>query len=382
LWTAACLAAAAAAQLPEGYALARTGDFVWLEGAQGHTTAAIRSLEPGIEFVFVESAHFRIACSLAPIQRSGPEDRERLQADVAALRHLDPKFARSPGIESSARAQIYALRLERLYADVARRLGVTDADFAAASRQREDPAYLGEGPHFGMRQRFLVMLSERESSLERYCATFVGRRVTKDGLRHFFREPGAQFLCIAAQGQHTRFASDRGLHAAVVYGATHALLDAFKYSWHETPLWLQEGFAHWQRRWVDQDAELFTFLPTGLPEKNRALDWPSSARLRVLQGNFTPLRDAITWLEDQTIDYGDHIAVWSRIDFLLRKHPAAFGKLMRAIKGPQRTGPSYGPTPEQVVAREVGALHDVFGWTPDEFDAAWTAFVKDTYPRR
>lgn len=382
----ACLCTAnpaSRAQARPAYSLAREGDFEWLEGEHGHTTATMRALEPRTDFVCLETAHFRIASTLAAIKPTAPADRKRFQADLVELRRLGYEVGRTTdAVDSRTRAHVYALRLENLYRDSARRLGVTDDEFANSPRRRDDPGYVGEGPHFGMRQRFLVMLCERETTLERYCATFVGRSVTHDGLRHFFRDNGALFFGAAVRGQHVSFESDQALHAAVVYSVTHALLDAFKYCWHETPFWLQEGFAHWQRRFVDADAELFTFLPNGLPERNRAIDWPTSVRRRVLLGNYTPLRDAIHWLEDRTIDYGDHLAIWSRVDFVLRKHPAAFGKLLRAIKGPEPKGPSLSPKPEQLVLRQIEALKSVFGWTPDEFDAAWCAFVKETYPRR
>lgn len=366
----------------ESCSLARAGEFVWLEGKAGHTTAAIRALAPHVDFVFLETAHFRIGSSLAPHEPSGSQERKLYQADLNELRRLGYRGGKGPRAGHEQRALVYALRLERLYADVAERLGVTDAEFAAEVAGRGDPRYVGEGPYFGMRQRLLVLLCQEEADLERYCAAFVGRRVTHDGLRHFFRDPGTQFFGAAARGQHIHFEDDRALHAAVVYSVTHVLVDAFKYHWHETPLWLQEGLAHWQRRRVAPDAELFTFLPRGLPEKNRALDWAASMRLRVQHGNFTPLRDALLWLEDQTLDYGDHLAVWSRVDFLLREHPVGFGKLVRAVKGPEARGAPLSPNPEQIARRQLDALETVFGWTPDAFDEAWCAFVKAKYPRR
>lgn len=375
--------AAARSGIAGNATLARAGDTLWLEGERGHTTQAIRALDTHTGFVFLETAHFRIAASFTNYKLTDPDDKKRLPPELGALRRLGYKVPKTTAVVDGAlRAHIYALRLERLYSDCLQRLDVDDKDFPSKPDRREKPGYMGEGPYLGMRQRFLVMLCEDEATLARYCSAYLGRSVSHNGLRHFFTAEGAQFFGIAARGQHQSFETDRALHAATVYSVSHVLLDAFKYYWHETPYWLQEGFAHWQRRLVDEDSDHYTFLPVGLPEKNRELHWPTSTRLRTLQGNFTPMRETVQWLDDRAIDFGDHLAIWSRVDFLLTKHPKAFGLLLRAIKGPEPKGPSISPTPERVVERQIEALQRVLGFTPDEFDAAWCAYAKESYPRR
>ena len=374
----------AAPQANTSESFAKVGDSVWLEGKDGHTTAAIRALETRTQFTFLETAHFRLASSLADaIPPVDLGQRRRLQEELELLRSRGYAAPTQPRLlNRTLRAHLYALRLERLYEDVSRRFGVCDADFPSEVSHRRDATYLGEGPFFGMRQRFLVVLCENESTLARYCDAFLKRSTNHNGVRHFFRKEGCLFFGAAEIGQQTSVASDRALHAALAYNVTHNLVDAFKYYWHEVPFWLQEGFAHWERRQIDEATDLFTFLPTGLPEKNRVLDWATSVRARTQLSNFTPLRDALPWLDDRTIEFGDHLAIWSRVDFILRRHPAAFGKLMRAIKGPELKGATFTPTAERLLQRQVDALNTVFGWTPEAFDTAWTAFAKETYPRK
>jgi hypothetical protein len=379
----ATMIASAAAQAPAPpAAFARVGDFVWLENSFGHNTTAIRRLEPQTNFVCLETAHFRVTCSMAERDLPGDsKERKKFLDELQALRARGvtiPKTVRK--IDCNLWAHVYALRLENLYTDMLRRFGVSDADFPTDPAAHRDPSYLGEGPFFGARQRILVLLCEHENTLARYCDQF-HRQATHAGLRHFVREAGAFFFGIAVRGQHLAYETDQTMHAAVAYSITHILVDAFKYCWHETPYWLQEGLAHWQRRHVDDRFDHFSFLPTGLPEKNRHIDWAASVRARVVLGNFTPLRDMLPWLDDRQIEFAEHLAIWSRIDFLLRKHQAAFGRFMRAVKGPETRGHQYSPTPEVVVARQIEALRQMFGWTPEEFDRAWVAFVKETYPK-
>ncbi len=380
----AALLPCAAPQTNAPVSFARVGNSVWLEGKDGHTTAAIRQLETRTQFTFLETAHFRLASSLADAPL--PLDlgqRRRLQDELELLRSRGYATPTQPRmLDRMLRAHLYALRLERLYEDVSRRFGVCDADFPTAAPRRRDASYLGEGPFFGMRQRFLVVLCENESTLARYCDAFLKRNTNHNGVRHFFREEGCLFFGAAEIGQQASVASDRALNAALAYNLTHNLVDAFRYYWHEMPFWLQEGFAHWQRRQVDDTTDVFTFLPTGLPEKSRPIDWPTSVRARTQLTNFTPLRDVLPWLDDRKIEFGDHMAIWSRVDFILRRHPAAFGKLMHAIKGPEMKGASFTPTAERLLQRQLDALTTVLGWTPEAFDAEWTAFAKETYPRK
>jgi hypothetical protein len=365
-----------AAQAPAS-AFVRFGENVWLD--RSHTTGNIRALDTKTEWVFLETSHFRLACSLSPGKLPvDSEGRRRLDAELAELRRRGVEFTR-PGktIDPKTRALLYALRLDRLYEDIRRRLGVVDSDFAIHTEARRPTEYLGEGPHLGMPHPYLVMLCARESTLQRYSQTFAQRRDAAAGIRHAFRNPACLFYGIAEDSVDGRFAEDSYLHAALTYSVTHNLIDGFRHYWHETPFWLQEGLAHWYRRQVIEEFDHYTALPIGLPERNKTSNWSGTIRARVELGNFTSLRQAMGWIDDCSIDYGDHIAIWSRIDFLMRRFPTSLGPILRTVKGTNSQ-----QTPALLVERQVDALAKATAMTPEQFDAAWVAFVKQTYPKR
>ncbi len=367
-----------------GLALATqaAADFVWVD-APAHSTLDIRKLDPTATFVCLETAHFRLACALAPLKfPGGAAERRSLDAELKALTAQGVEGLRgATRLDTRARAHLYAARLERLYAEMLATLGLTDADFPTQPPAKRDASYAGEGPYLGMPQRYTVLLVERESVLDRYVKTYCNRACTPVGVRHFF-QPGCLFLGVSADGNSGRLRDDRALHGAVVYNMVHNLLDGFRYYWHETPYWLQEGTAHWFRRQVIENLDIYTRIPPDMPELNRTANWRATAMARARLGNFTPLREVMTWVDDRAVSYGDQIAMWSRIDFLRQRHPAALGQILRGTKGPMPSDRSATPADGVLVARQVDALTAALTLDPDAFDQAWVAFTKETYGTR
>lgn len=365
-------------------AQAAEADFVWFERAPAHTTVDIRRMDPAATFVCIETPHFKLACALGPMKLpSDDAERRRIEADLKTLTARGIEGLRGKSrLDTRARAHLYGLRLERVYADVLELLAMTDADFPAIPPRARDADYAGEGPFLGMPKPFTVLLTERETTLARYVQTYGNRACTPVGVRHFFQSEGTLFLGIAADGNEGRLRDDKVLHAALVYNTVHNLLDGFRYYWHETPLWLQEGTAHWFRRQVLEDMDLYTWIPPDLPERNRRTDWRATALARARLGNFTPLREVLGWIDDRAVRFGDQIAIWSRIDFLQRRHPGALGRILRATKRAQPSDQSATPDDQALVERQRAALADVLGLDPDRFDDAWVAFVKETYGSR
>lgn len=374
------LCVALLALAPQGAAasddFAKLGDNAWLE--RNHTTGNIRALDTKVEWVFIETAHFRLACALTPTKPPAESDaKRRLEVEFRELKARRIDVPRGKLLDAKTRALLYALRCERLYDDLRRRLGVADADFAIHTDKRRPSEYLGEGPYLGMPNKFLVMLCAHESTLQKYVQAFANRRDARGGLRHSFLAPAALFYGMAEDCVDGRFADDTYLHAATVYSLVHTLTDGFRYYWHESPFWLQEGLAHWYRRQVIDEFDHYSVLPIGLPERNRTQNWPATMRARVDLGNFTPLREAMAWIDDRAIDYGDHVAIWSRIDYLMRRHPNALGPLFKAVKGSSATS-----SVELLVERQIEGLAKSVNATPEQFDAAWVEFVRQTYPKK
>jgi hypothetical protein len=354
----------------------RVGDSPWLEGPPAHGTADIRRLLPGVQFVFLETEHFRIACALSackpPNERRA---RQRLEQELRVLAAWGIKPARGV-LDPATRAHLFALRCEQVYGDILRMLEVRDAEFPRQAPPNKVGRYLGEGPFLGMPHRFTVMLCQQESALSAYVGAYARRHPSAAGIRHLFQHAGSLFVGVAAEGPEVAPLDDSTLHATLVYNLVHVLVDAWKYPWHDTPFWLQEGLAHWFRRRIRPDHEVFTCQPTQVPAGAARGDWERLARSLANAGGVTPLHRTMLWLEDRSVAYADHVAMWSRVDFLLTRHPRAFAVLLRQVKGPETRGESFTPTPQRLVERQVDALAEVLGSTPDQLDAAWREHLR------
>ncbi len=73
--------------------------------------------------------------------------------------------------------------------------------------------------------------------------------------------------------------------------------------------------------------------------------------------------------------FRDHIACWSRIDFMIQEQPEAFGRFAQGIKGQfdARGGSLRGPA---VLKRFREAFQESFACEPKEFDVKWKAWAQ------
>lgn len=353
--------------------------FVW---GGNHTTRDIQSLMGHEPFRFVETRHFRLAVSLAP--QPAPVDRRQRDALRQELRELQTVL---PGVDPGTstldgwlRAHLYAWRLEKLYGDVASVLGATEETMQRARPGTAHAAtYTGEGPFLGMRDKYLVVLCRDSGSVNAYLRNFLDRAAPRRTERVLLQN-GASFLLATAESMPEEdLRDDRALHACVLHHTVRMLLDGYRGPWHECPPWFAEGLAHWFRAARIPDRACFVRRPAELPLQPAHRSWSAKVRLR-LEGGSLPSSDALFDLSDPSaMRFADHLAAWSRIDFLIRAHPEAFPLIARALKGPEPTAVRPQPTPQVVASRQRPALRAVFGWSPADFDAAWSRWVLAEY---
>ena len=65
------------------------------------------------------------------------------------------------------RAHLWARRLEKWYADFVTTFGITPADFEELARKAKAGESMGEGPYLGMKDKFVVLLTEKRSNFGR-----------------------------------------------------------------------------------------------------------------------------------------------------------------------------------------------------------------------
>ncbi|MCC6784617.1 MAG: hypothetical protein IT457_17360 [Planctomycetes bacterium] len=353
----------------------------------GHDTPRIQEDLGKLPLIFIETAHFRLCCNL-PAQDLPKEkaDRARLQKELerlgAKLPRLRPKALRE--LDPWLRAHLFAQRLEELYAEVATLLDVRDEQFPPASEtfyfrgdappRWQDP-WLGRGPYLGNKGKFLVLLFAKSSSCGRYLSTFTKAKPDAPS-RWYFEGCDSFVFATAVDFGEGAFRTDLAMHAHVTHNLVHCLLDAYKGYSYVVPVWWKEGLAHWFRRRLSDEHNNFEAIKDQEKRAYTVFDWDERVRMRASHGLVRPLREI--WESEQCTDFDlvDHMACWSRIEFLLEAFPRArMAEFLGAQKGfvDQRGNP---PTRESLLARQRESLQAAFELDPDTLDAQWQAWLK------
>jgi hypothetical protein len=178
-----------------------------------------------------------------------------------------------------------------------------------------------------------------------------------------------------------RVSSETELHCHLAFNLAHNFTDAFKHYWYRLPAWIVEGLAHWYSRRVDPEFPHFSALPTAEDALRKEWDWPPKVRARVRHGAFTPFDKLGAVFELEELKFGDHLACWSRLDFLLQQEPEKFSAFLKRMKGKI---PAAGqiPTKAEVLARQTDSLQQIYGWDGKAFDQAWSKWVVEKYPEK
>ncbi|MEZ5962302.1 MAG: hypothetical protein R3F56_00520 [Planctomycetota bacterium] len=353
------------------------------EWAADHTTRDVQSLMGYEPFRFVETAHFELAASLSvqsvPARGVAHDDLRRELAELACvLPGVDPE---TRVLDGWLRAHLYARRLEQLYAEVEALLGVDAATKGAARPGSAGSAtYVGEGPFLGMRGKYRVILCRDSSSVDAYLRNFLDLPAARRSLRVDVDGGAALLLATAESMPDEDLRDDRDLYAAVAYHTAHLLLDGFRHHWHECPPWLEEGLAHWLQLRAVPERACFAARPAELPADPAGKAWSLRVRRRTQSGAVVASAELFAHDDAATLTFADHLAAWSRVDFLVRAHPGAFALFLRTVKGPDVSHLPVKPTWAVVRARQHEALRKVFGWTTEDFDTAWRGWVLDRYP--
>ncbi|MCA8949186.1 MAG: hypothetical protein KDE27_06775 [Planctomycetes bacterium] len=359
------------ADLMQAAGIVRYGPFPWAD----HKTTDDLEVELGKNrFVWLETAHFRIGCSLGAVPwPQQPAQRKFLKDEVEAVRARLAKFPKKPRrFGRWERAHLYAHRLERLYSDVQELLGVTDADFG-------DAAGPPNGPFLGMGDKYLVLLFQKTSDLARYFEHFC-RFETKASMRWHHRET-EQILAAIAVESLDGFDST-AVHSHVIYNVAHGLLTGFRGNHVRLPLWLEEGLAHHFALAVPSPVANVLVLDHEAGPDARLNAWPGKVRRRAQHdGGTLTFEQMAAWQDFRELGHHAHAQSWSRVDYLLHEDRAKVAAILKAIK-------AIPPLPNELIPHERVAavtkeqLAELFGLDPPGFDAKWRAYVLATYPKK
>jgi hypothetical protein len=359
------------------------GPFTW---GDDHDSRLIDKMLPHARILWIETAHFKLGCALPPfrVPKLG-KWKKKLQAELGELQQKLPDVNPKTRVLSPwLRAHLFAYRLEKMYAEVSRMLRVTDKDFPRQGEASRRGQYMGKGPHLGMPKKYPVLILTKTSDLMRYSQR-AGSTVDPSRpapLRLNFLKQGALFFGTAIELAKGALIDDKSLHCHVWFNVVHTLLAGYKHYTHALPAWCSEGLAHWYVLSVDPAEHVFTGIKGASLHQRKDPKWGLKIRKRVKNKDFEPMAKLMNKMSPSELTFGDHMASWSRVDFLLKKHPENFAKFMDRMKAPVIAAAGKAPTTEAILKRQDECFTKCIGMAPKAFDKAWTRFVLKTYPKR
>lgn len=359
----------------EPEALARAGyvslgPFTW-----GDRHDSLRVAEDlGGAIRWIETAHFKIGSTLPA--KAVPRDKEQRGRTAAELAELAEKL---PEVKSETRTldpwlrtHLFAHRLEGLYARVSELLGVDDGAFVPNGQ-------LGRGPHLGVRGKFLVLLCDKQSTCGRYLSTFAGISPEQPS-RWYYPDTDCFLFATAEEYGDGAFRADIALHAHVVFNVGHCLLDAYKGYSYVLPSWWKEGLCHSLRRAVSTEHNNYSRIAD--PGRAYAVyDWDVKVRQRLDHELIRPLAEIAGVADCEGFTLVDHMACWSRVEFLLaeREKFAAFVARMKGAVDSRGMPLDHAG----LVELQARAIRDELGHADAEaLDAAWAKWVVKTYRKK
>ncbi len=379
------------------------GPFSW---GDDHDTSDIQKMLPHLKILFVETAHFKIGSALGTYKLPKGRDKKRalekkiLKEELERLKKIMPKVRpAAKTLDPWLRLHLYAQRLEETYAEFCTRIQVKDEDFPKTAskrisrvgakkpldKQTPEGKYMGQGPYLGMRGKFVVLLMSKGGDLNRYVARAKsGSKVSGAPMpqRHYFTKAGSLFFGTACQCAEGGLYNDHALHCHVIFNTVQSLVDGYKSFFFSLPVWNREGLSHWFLLRIDPTEYCFTGIKGRSNKQRYGSKWNVRIKKRLKHNDFTPASMLMKYMKFEELTFGDHMAIWSRMDFLQTLGPEKFAKYMGAIKDKIEVASGMQPTDEVIHARQEKALKVAFGFDYAGFDAAWKAYVLKTYPSK
>lgn len=371
-------------ELIEAAGYVSLGPFVFGNvGANPVQTTQIEEALQYVQILWIETKHFRLGCNLpAWTVPQDAETRAKLRSELERLAE------RLPGVNPKARsldpwlrAHLFAQRLEDLHAEFCRLAGVKDEDFPPDPDKlviQPGQRYMGQGPHLGMKDKYLVLLFEKEGPFRSYMKGFLGRD-SKFGQRWHCKDVGSLLFTVSTDCDEGRLKHDTALHCHVAFDVSQNLLDGFRHYSYDLPVWIREGLGHWFERRVDPKFNSFDQNEGSTADMKPLWRWEPYCRGLVTSGSkFAPFTEAYTWRDFGNITFNDHVAIWSRIDWLMSQGPEKWSQFLFLVKG--RVDAKWFPDQSDLVGATRDALRQVYGVSPLDFDQKWGEWVKATYP--
>lgn len=352
------------------------GPFMW---ADGHSSADLADTLGGVSVIFIETEHFRIASSLRAYERGADSaEKKLLKAEVARLGKRLGKLRPSKELDPWLRAHLYAQRLEELYADFLDRFGFEDGDFGDQKSQARNAVEMGSGPYLGQEQKFTVLLCEQSSGLGRYTARYMN---SKSDVYFRWRFEDSIFFGAAFEAlRDVERRLDLNMFLALTGGVVMNLVEGFRQSGHDAPMWFKYGLAHYYSNRLDPRWPNWGAGGSTNPEVDKLWEWEPRVRGLVTNKGAASWQTMMGWRTAEDVKPRDHMLAWSRVRWLIEEKPEGLRELLLGL-----TEPVSGSTPEELaesgMQQQELAFVKAYGATPEELEGEWTRHVRRRYSR-
>lgn len=340
------------------------------------STEEVQQVLGGVPMLWVETEHFLIGSSLKTYRFKGDkQEKRKLDAEFKQLQERLGRFKHPRSeLDPWMRLHLAAQRLETIHAEFVELFGLEDVAFGPPAEG------MGDGPHLGQKEKFLVLLLEKSASLGRYTRRFTGSEQTFS-YRYGFTDGGYVFGIAAESLRTNGFHLDATLHTTMAFGVVNNLLDAFRGTWGAAPLWFKYGLGHvWSRR-IDPRWNLYEGGGGHVDQREDAWVWEPRIRGLVANGVYPSFEDMMAWEQWDEMKQRDHMMAWSRVSWLLDREGSDPGAFLMGVTEPPPEGEWQVP-PELRAARQGPAFEAGFGGTPAALEAEWARHVKRRYPRK
>jgi hypothetical protein len=321
----------------------------------------------GPTWIFAESAHLCIAFALgaATVDQA---DRKAIDTELELLRAVLPTVPAKPKkLDPYLRLHLLAFRAERLYARVQALLGVRDEDFP--EQRTANGPYMGNGRFLGEKEKFELVIHSTVATHRLFTRELAGVEVV-DSLR--WHVMPAHKLLASIPAEEPDLKQDRWLFPHVAHNLTHLMFCAYKHYSYEPPPWLDEGLALAMEKEIELRAHTFEGEEGTKRDSKGPTDPWGAAKKAATSGEvkFAELLNAKNHGELRT---DAALLAWTMVRFLIDEHGAAFARFAGDVKG--QLGPDGRPTGANLVDLQRASLKERFGWTPQQFDEAWRAWL-------
>jgi hypothetical protein len=211
----------------------------------------------------------------------------------------------------------------------------------------------------------------------------------KTAQRWHFKETGSILITLPLESTEFPLKHDTALHCALAFNVSINLLDGFRHYGYDLPVWIREGFGHWNCRRIDIKWPNFDQNEGAMADIKLVDKWDVLCRNLIQNNKVANFATVSAWRDYGDIKFNDHVACWSRVDWMLAQDtgsaPATgtgpstkWQKFLFAIKG--RVDDKWAPDQTDLVGAVRDAMKDAYGVSPLNVDAKWAEWVKATYP--